>query len=102
MRKPPLLRDRVIAAAAPGVAARETPERKPGARDGHMTLDRLGGVIRAARQVPARGSQHRGYEELIDPDQTAQQKRQHSSLSSLSQARRATFLIDEPRPRARQ
>src|SRR5262249_60608393 len=47
------LRHRVVAAAAPGVAADKTAKREPGSGEGAVPRQRVHRVIRAGRQIAA-------------------------------------------------
>src|SRR5947208_2712870 len=84
------LGNRIVAAAAPGMAACKTPQCQPHAGKRTMSLDRLDSVVRAARQIAAGRTEHRRDDELVTADQTAQQKRQHNTLLTRAD-RRARF-----------
>src|SRR5579872_1234142 len=82
-------RNRVIAAAAPGVATHQAAERQPGAWSRPMEGDRLGRVMRAARDEPAARREKRGHQELIEADKAAEDKAGHGHARHRSSLRKA-------------
>src|ERR1700683_90842 len=70
----------IVAAAAPGMAGEEPPRRKPTAARRAMLAHRLGGIVRAGRQIAASGADERRHEKLIEADRAAQEEA-HSAPS---------------------
>jgi hypothetical protein len=67
-------RHRIIAAAAPGMAARQPPQRKTAAAQRTMFRQRFDCVIRTARQIPTGRRQYRRYQQLISADNASQRR----------------------------
>jgi hypothetical protein len=59
----------VVSAAAQGMAARQSPQRQPAPAADSMDLDRLRCILGARRCEPTAGSEPRGNDQLIDPNQ---------------------------------
>src|SRR3984893_14478735 len=63
---------RIIAAAAPGVAAGEPPRREANTDNGTVPPYRFDRIVRAARQIPTGGREERREKQLINADQPLQ------------------------------
>jgi hypothetical protein len=67
-----MLRNGVVAAAAPGMASRNALGREPAPTEHSMLYDGLLGITGASGRVAARGRQHGGDHKLIQPDGSQQ------------------------------
>ena len=76
-RKPPL-RHRIVAAAAPRMAARQPFQGEPAALDGPVFAQRLDGILRTGRRKPARRRREGRDAELVELHHGDQRQRRRT------------------------
>ena len=86
------LGDRVVASPAARTAARESPQRKPAARQRTVPLDRLVGVVRAGRLISA-GSWQNAREGRLIASYQSEEEPFHGRVLCFAEFRSTAALI---------